>query len=123
MVQMFVNGDYMVHNMLFVLQMSGMRSYVEEQKLEMEKSHAAEVEDVLEKVCTSSGHSEHCLHWHRCQHYRFRAGNLAFRVPSRFLVKTSRFFAYFALIEPCIYFYYFVCACLVFKAASIRAPT
>ena len=34
--------------------MSEMRSYVEEQKLEMEKAHAAEVEDVLEKVCTSS---------------------------------------------------------------------
>ena len=49
--------------MLFVLQMSEMRSYVEEQKLEMEKAHAAEVEDVLEKVCTSSGHSGHCLHW------------------------------------------------------------
>ena len=29
-----------------------MRSYLDEQKLEMEKAHAVEVEDILEKVST-----------------------------------------------------------------------
>ena len=37
---------------LYVFQLSQMRSYLDEQKLEMEKAHAVEVEDILEKVST-----------------------------------------------------------------------
>ena len=43
---------------------------------------------------------------HRCKHYRFLSGNHAFRAPSSFSVKMSRFFACFALIVKCIYLYY-----------------
>ena len=60
----------------------------------------------------------------RCQHYRFRVGNHAFRAPSRFPDKTSRFFAYFALIVQCVCLYYFVCfASSEYTASSARAPT
>ena len=54
--------------------------------------------------------------FHRYQHYCFRVENPVFRVPSRFLVKMSRFFA---LIPSCICLHHI--ACLEFNAASTRA--
>ena len=59
---------------------------------------------------------------HRCQRYCVRAGNSEGHQAFQF--KCPLFFAYFALIMPCIYLYYFVrFACLQFKAASTRSPS
>ena len=61
---------------------------------------------------------------HVCHYYCFRVGNDSFRAPSHFSVKTSRFFAGFAMIAQRIYLYYVVCfARLKWKAACTRAPT